>query len=100
MILVGMGGIFAEIMEDTILASPVATKEAATALIHRLKGAAVLTGARVAALRCVGHVPVAGRGQGSPGPGGVDEVLADEVQHVLALSQLHLLTDTGPVTAT
>ena len=46
MILVGMGGIFAEIMEDTVLASPVATVEAATALINRLKGAPVLTGAR------------------------------------------------------
>ncbi|MFT5508911.1 MAG: acyl-CoA synthetase (NDP forming) [Hyphomicrobiaceae bacterium] len=46
MVLVGMGGIFAEIMEDTVLASPVATVEAATALIHRLKGAPILTGAR------------------------------------------------------
>ncbi|MFY0612568.1 MAG: acetate--CoA ligase family protein [Hyphomicrobiaceae bacterium] len=46
MILVGMGGIFTEIMEDTVLASPVATKQAATALIHRLKGAPLLTGAR------------------------------------------------------
>ena len=46
MILVGMGGIFAEIMEDTVLASPVATTAAATALIHRLRGAPLLTGAR------------------------------------------------------
>lgn len=46
MILVGMGGIFAEVMEDTVLASPVATKEAAMALIQRLKGAPLLTGAR------------------------------------------------------
>lgn len=46
MILVGMGGIFAEIMEDTVLASPVASTEAATTLIHRLKGAPLLTGAR------------------------------------------------------
>ncbi|MBU2532723.1 MAG: acetate--CoA ligase family protein, partial [Alphaproteobacteria bacterium] len=46
MILVGMGGIFAEIMEDTVLASPVATKGAATALIKRLKGAPLLFGAR------------------------------------------------------
>lgn len=46
MILVGMGGIFAEIMEDTVLASPVATSEGATALVHRLKGAPLLTGAR------------------------------------------------------
>jgi acyl-CoA synthetase (NDP forming) len=46
MILVGMGGIFAEIMEDTVLASPVATTAAAKVLIHRLKGSALLTGAR------------------------------------------------------
>ena len=46
MILVGMGGIFAEIMEDTVLTSPVATPEAATAVIMRLKGAPLLTGAR------------------------------------------------------
>lgn len=46
MILVGTGGIFAEIMEDTVLASPVATREAALALVHRLKGAPLLTGAR------------------------------------------------------
>lgn len=45
-ILVGMGGIFAEIMEDTVLASPVATTEAAIALIGRLKGAPLLFGAR------------------------------------------------------
>lgn len=46
MILVGMGGIFAEIMEDTVLASPVASTDAAKALIQRLKGAPLLTGAR------------------------------------------------------
>ena len=46
MILVGMGGIFAEVMEDTVLASPVATPAAAAALIQRLKGAPLLTGAR------------------------------------------------------
>jgi acetate---CoA ligase (ADP-forming) len=46
MILVGMGGIFAEIMEDTVLASPVATTAAAKALIDRLKGSSLLTGAR------------------------------------------------------
>lgn len=46
MILVGMGGIFAEIMEDVILTSPVATPAAATAVIMRLKGAPLLTGAR------------------------------------------------------
>lgn len=46
MILVGMGGIFAEIMEDTHLTSPVATIEAATAVIEKLKGAPLLMGAR------------------------------------------------------
>ncbi len=46
MILVGMGGIFAEIMEDSVLASPVASTEAAIALVHCLKGAPLLTGAR------------------------------------------------------
>ena len=46
MILVGMGGIFAEIMEDTVLTSPVASTDAALALIQRLKGAPLLTGAR------------------------------------------------------
>ena len=46
MILVGLGGIFTEILEDTILLPPTASFETAKAAIGRLKGAAILQGAR------------------------------------------------------
>ncbi len=46
MILVGLGGIYAEVFNDTALASPVASRAQASKLIHRLKGAAILSGAR------------------------------------------------------
>jgi acyl-CoA synthetase (NDP forming) len=45
-IMVGLGGIFTEIFEDTVLSLPVATPEAAVALLKRLKGAPLLFGAR------------------------------------------------------
>ncbi|MCB1509624.1 MAG: acetate--CoA ligase family protein [Hyphomicrobiaceae bacterium] len=46
MILVGAGGIYAEVLDDTVLSPPVATREAAVALIHRLKFAKILQGVR------------------------------------------------------
>lgn len=46
MILVGAGGIYAEWLDDTILSPPVANKQAALALIGRLKIARLLEGAR------------------------------------------------------
>ena len=45
-IMVGLGGIFTEIFEDTVLSLPVPTPEAAVALLKRLKGAPLLFGAR------------------------------------------------------
>ena len=46
MILVGLGGIFTEILEDTILSPPVADAASARRLIGRLKGSKILEGAR------------------------------------------------------
>ena len=46
MILVGLGGIFTELIDDTQLSPPVDDRDAALRLISRLKGAAVLNGAR------------------------------------------------------
>jgi acyl-CoA synthetase (NDP forming) len=45
-IMVGIGGIFTEIFEDTVLSLPVANREQAVALLKHLKGAPVLFGAR------------------------------------------------------
>ncbi len=46
MVLVGLGGIYAEIMDDVVLASPTADRDTALAILRRLKGAGILFGAR------------------------------------------------------
>jgi acyl-CoA synthetase (NDP forming) len=45
-IMVGLGGIFTEIFEDTVLSLPVAGRDQAISLLKRLKGAPLLFGAR------------------------------------------------------
>lgn len=46
MVLIGLGGIFTEILKDTVLIPPTGDAETAKAAIRRLKGAAILEGAR------------------------------------------------------
>lgn len=46
MILVGVGGIYAELLDDTVLSPPVASREAAIDLLRRLKSFKLLEGQR------------------------------------------------------